>query len=125
MPELKLKQLQYESDTWKRLLSFMIEENVRLKNRLSEILKEQFNHNLLEEVEGFQNRFLKEDELIGLLRNEIVEFDKLLVREAFEDGKIIRVVGKKMEKLRSNIETAEKQFGKLKSEFNSYLTEKI
>jgi hypothetical protein len=125
MPELKLKQLQYESDTWKRLLSFMVEENIRLKNRLAEILKEQFNATLLEEVEGFQNSFLKEDELIGLLRNEIVEFDKLLVREVFEDGKILRDVERKIKWLRSNMETAEKQFGKLKSEFNSYLTEKI
>jgi hypothetical protein len=125
MPELKLKQLQYESDTWKRLLSFMVEENVRLKNRLAEILKEQFNASLLEEVELFQSSFLKEDELIGLLRNEIVEFDKLLAREIFEDGKIMREVEKKMIKLRNNIDTAEKQFGKLKAEFNSYLIEKI
>jgi hypothetical protein len=125
MPELKLKQLQYESDTWKRLLSFMVEENVRLKNRLAEILKEQFNASLLEQVELFQSSFLKEDELIGLLRNEIVEFDKLLAREIFEDGKIMREVEKKMIKLRNNIDTAEKQFGKLKAEFNSYLIEKI
>lgn len=125
MPELKLKQLQYEADTWKRLLGFMIDENIHLKNRLSEILKDGFDNNLLDEVESFQSRFVNEDQMIGLLRNEVAELDKLLVREAFEDGSIIKQVDKKLKKLRDNIQNAEKQFGKLKSEFNSYLSENI
>ena len=32
MPELKLKQLQYESDTWKRLLGFMMEKFLRINS---------------------------------------------------------------------------------------------
>lgn len=125
MPELKLKQLQYEAETWKRLLGFMMDENIHLKNRLSEILKDGFDNNLLDEVETFQSRFVKEDELIGLLRNEVAELDKLLVREAFEDGAIIKQVDRKLKKLRDNIQNAEKQFGKLKTEFNSYLSENM
>jgi regulator of replication initiation timing len=125
MPELKLKQLQYEADTWKRLLGFMIDENIHLKNRLSEILKDRFDKNLLDEVERFQSRFVKEDQMIGLLRNEVAELDKLLVREAFEDGSIIKQVDRKLKKLRDNINNAERQFGKLKTEFNSYLSENM
>ncbi len=125
MPELKLRQLQYESDTWKRLLGFIMDENIHLKYRLSEVLKDKFNKNLLEEVEIFQSRFLKEDALIGLLRNEVVELDKLLVREIFEDSRIIKEIDRKLKKLRNNIIIAEKQFGKLKSEFNNYLSENI
>lgn len=125
MPELKLKQLQYESDTWKRLLVFMMDENIHLKNRLSQVLKDKFDKNLLEEVESFQSNFLKEDDLIGLLRNDVAELDKLLVREIFEDGKIIKEIDGRLNKLRNNIITAERQFGKLKSEFNSYLSENM
>ena len=125
MPELKLKQLQYESDTWKRLLVFMMDENINLKYRLSQVLKDKFDKNLLEEVENFQSGFIKEDELIGLLRNEVAELDKLLILELFEDGIIIEKVNKKIKKLRNNIRNAERQFGKLKSEFNSYLSENI
>ena len=125
MPELKLKQLQYESDTWKRLLCFIQDENVHLKNRLSEVLHDNFNKNLLEEVESFQNTFLREDELMGLLRNDVAELDKLLVREIFEDGKIIKEIDTRLKKLRNNIITAERQFGNLKLEFNSYLTENM
>jgi len=125
MPELKLKQLQYESDTWKRLLGFMMDENIHLKNRLSEVLKDKFDKNLLVEIEGFQNNFIKEDELIGLLRNDVAGLDKLLEREIFEDGKIVNEIDKRLKNLRNNIVYAEKQFGKLKLEFNNYLSENI
>lgn len=125
MPEMKLQQLKYESNTWKRLLGFMTEENVHLKNRLSQILKEKFNADLLEEAEVFQSNFVKEDELIGLLRNDIAELDKLLEREMFEGGNTIKEVKRKLQKIRSNMEIAEKQFGTLKSGFNSYFFENI
>jgi hypothetical protein len=125
MPQLKLKQLQYECDTWKRLFGFILDENIHLKNRLSEILKNGFDRNLLEEMENFQNRFIKEDDRIGLLRHEVVELDKLLKREIYEDGQIITDINIKLSKLRNNIINAEKEFGKLKMEFNNYLLENI
>ena len=125
MPEDKLRQLQYESDTWRRLLGFMIDENIHLKNRISAILKNGFQKDLLEGVEDFQTRFLKEDDLIILLRNEVAELDKLLEREIFEDGKIIKEIDKRLKKLRNDIITAERQFSKLKLEFNNYLSENI
>lgn len=125
MPALQLKQLQFEADTGKRLLAFMMEENIRMKNRISEILKADFDKNLLDELENFHTRFIKEDELISLMRNDAAEMDKLLLREIFEDGKIIREVKRKLKRLSDNLLDAERKFGKLKAEFNSYLSENI
>jgi hypothetical protein len=125
MPALKLKQLQYEADTWKRLLGFITDENIHLKNRLSEILKNQFDDSLLGEMENFQTGFLKEDQRIGLLKNDVAELDKLFMREIFEDGQIITQVDHKLKKLRGNIKIAEAQFTKLKMDFNNYLSENI
>ena len=125
MPDHKLRQLQYESDTWRRLLGFMIDENIHLKNRISAILKNGFQKDLLEGVEDFQTRFLKEDDLIVLLRNEVAELDKLLEREIFEDGKIIKEIDKRLKRLRNDIISAERQFSKLKLEFNNYLSVNI
>ena len=125
MPELKLKQLQYESDTWKQLLGFMMDENIRQKNRLSEILKNGFDRNLLEEMENFQTRFIKEDERIRLLRHELVELDKLLIRELFDDGKIIKEINTKFKNLRNNIVITERKFGELKLDFNNFLLENV
>jgi hypothetical protein len=56
----------------------MMEENIHLKNRLSEILRNGFDKNSLEEIELFQTDFVKEDELIGSIKKEVDEFDKLL-----------------------------------------------
>jgi len=125
MPELKLKQLQFESNTWKRLLCFMMEENNHLKNRIAEILKDDVDKNLLEEIENFQSNFIKQDELINLLRNDAAELDKLLMKEIFEDGKIIKEINRKLKDLRNNIPTIEKQCTKVKLEFNNYLLETL
>lgn len=125
MPDQRLKQLQYESDTWKRLLGIIMDENIQLKNRLSEVLRDRFDKNLLVEVEVFQNYFIKEDALVALLRNDVAELDKLLVREICEDGKIINKIDLRMKNLRNNIINVEIQFGKLKSAFNNYLLENM
>jgi hypothetical protein len=120
MPETKLKQLRYTSNTWKHLLGSMTEENIRLKSRLSEILKGKCNNSLLEKAEIFQNSFIKEDELISLLRNDIAELDKLLEKALFEAGTMIEEAERKSGSLNNKIEIAQKQFGKLKLEFSSY-----
>ncbi len=122
MPPLILIQLQYETDTWKRLLDFMMEENINLKTRLSDIIKEKFNKNALEALDDFQSNFIKEDELISLLRNEVAELDKLFGAEPFDGGKISKEIDSKLERLRNNILIAERQFGKLNLEFNNYLS---
>lgn len=77
------------------------------------------------EVEVFQNYFIKEDALVALLRNDVAELDKLLVREICEDGKIINKIDLRMKNLRNNIINVEIQFGKLKSAFNNYLLENM
>ena len=99
----------------------MMDENIHLKNRLSEVLKNGFNRNFLEEIENFQTRIIKEDERIGLLRHEVVEFDKLMAGKTFGDGQIIEEINTRIKNLRNSINNAEKQFGKLKLDFNSYL----
>jgi len=125
MPELKLKQLLFESDSWKRLVGFMMDENIQMKQRLTIILKDNFDKNLLEEVENFQSTFIKGDELINLLRNDVGELDKLLVREIFEDGKIIKDIDGSLKRLRNDIINAERHFSNLKLEFNNFVVTNI
>lgn len=122
MPGSKLNQLQYESDSWKRMLAFLIEENIYQKNRLTEILKHQFNKTLLPAVEDFHNKFIKEDEMIHILRNDIADLDDLL-RADRNDGKIGKEIETKSSTLRNNMIVAGKQFSRLQFEFNTYLLE--
>ena len=121
LPELKIKQIEFESDTWKRLLNFIIDENIHLKKMLSEVLKCRVDKNLLEQIEDFHNKLLKQDEFIGLLRNEIAEFDKFSISEIINDQKIADEATRKLKNLRYGMMNAERHFSKLKSEFNNFL----
>jgi len=119
----KIQQLQYESDTWKRLLAFMVDESIHRKNRLVEILKKMSDKDVLVEAEKFQNRFLEQDNLIGLLRNEVAEFDRLLTREIFEDGKVIEAMDLKHKNIETCFNTAKAKLEDLSRSFNDYLLE--
>ena len=103
MEQAKINQLQIEVNTWKRFLNFFRDENVCLKNRLSDILKNGFDRNLLDELENFQTKFIKHDEVIILLRNEIAELDKLLLNERSGDGIPNNKIDKKLDHLRNNM----------------------
>jgi regulator of replication initiation timing len=125
MSTLKLKQLQYESDACKHLLGCMMDENVHLKNRLSEVLMDNFDNEKLQEAEFFLNSFVKEDYLIGLLRHDVVEVDKMLTGEIFENGLVRKEVLKKIKNMRTNIRIADRQFRKMKADFDGYLSQNI
>jgi hypothetical protein len=125
MPQKKVKQIQFESNTWKRLLDFFREENVYLKNRLSDILKESFDRSLLEALENFQSQFIKQDELNGVLRNEISELDKLLLDEKIKEAIRKPLIERILTNLRENLSNSEKRFCALQLDFNKYLSENI
>ena len=74
-------------------------------------------------AEIFQNSFVREDELIRLLRKDVFAFDQLLAREIYEDGAIVNKVMKSFKVIRKNISESETQFNQLKYQFSNYLLE--
>ena len=125
MSELKLQQMQHEIKTWKRMLGFMQEENVHLKNRLSEVLKDRFNKELLDTVEFYQTKFIEEDEMIVLLKTKVSELENTLLNTITSNDNNDALLSKKIEKLRKGIDDAEKKFNSVNNNFNKYLAENI
>lgn len=123
MPNFKLRQLQQECDTWKRSLAFMIEENINLKKRLSELLQESLSNDELAGMENFQSRFLKQDSLIEILKHDIADLQKLAVKELFTDGAIIKALERKLRHARGNVLTVEQEFSALKKDFSSFISD--
>jgi hypothetical protein len=115
MPQLKL--LYHETGTWKRMLWWMMEENITLKNRLTSILKRDIDKTALEELELFQSGFINEDILIGILRKELTELDRL-ISERPEDKINGTEIDRRHHSLRNHIVIAQKQFSRLKRDFN-------
>ena len=121
----KINQLQVEVNSWRRLLNFFSDENVCLKNRLSEILKNGFDRKLLEEFENFQTKFIKQDEMITFLRNDIAELDKLLLNDKLGIGINENTIDRKLEHLRKNMANSEGRFFQLQLNFNTYILENM
>ncbi len=121
----KILQYRHESDTWKRYLQFIQQENNHLKNRLSQVLQADTDYEFLERAEYFQNKFISEDDTVNMLRQDIHELDKMLAKETGDDIVILKEMQKRLKKMHKDMEIVEKQFNKLKSDFNLYLTETI
>ena len=120
-----LSQFRHENETWKRILEFLSDENIYLKNRLSEILRNIVDHDhvQLNKIEQFHNRLLNADDRIKLLRKEVAENEMSLNRYICLDGSLQKDFQKKQNKLMKDLKSAEGEFNKLKYEFNSYLDE--
>jgi predicted nuclease with TOPRIM domain len=125
LPAMKLKQINYDLDSWKRIVAFMTEENIHLKKRLAELLKDGFNEELLEEIEDYQSSFVTEDDNINQLKKYISEMDELLNREIFEDGSIRNEIDAHVKKLRNEMKKAEYEFSLLKQRFSHYVAENM
>jgi hypothetical protein len=117
---LNTGQFQHENKTWRRLLDFFKQENTFLKNRLAEVLDQNMDKDFLALAEHFQNKFIIKDEYIDELRHDInIQQNNLpLADEILADRKLI----KHQQKLRNEMEYFEKDFSRLKNEFNKYLS---
>ena len=116
----KSDQFHHENKTWRRLLDFFKQENSFLKNRLSEVLDKSTDKNFLALAEQFQNKFILKDEYIDELRHDINKHEMNL-KDTAENAVYIKLT-KQQEKLRNEMEYFEKDFNKLKNEFNKYVS---
>ena len=113
------EQMLHELETWLRTLNYIQQENIYLKNRLAEIIKNGMDDAMLEQVEYFQSQFLNKDTVITLLRQDIAIERNL-------NGDLSNIKNQKThDKLRKDMGLMEAEFSKLKFEFNNYLSHSL
>lgn len=125
MIDLKLKQIQHEVETWQRMLLYMQDENIHLKIRLSEVLKDRFDKKMLEVVEGFQSKFIMQDDLMNSLKKEVAAIEESVYPKKYLSTIIKAPSEKVITAIRDNLEIAEKMFVDVRAAFNHYLSENI
>jgi len=124
----KLEQFHHENLTWERSLEFFKQENSFLKTRLSQVLDYDGKDvdGFMALVEQFQNQFILKDELIAELLHDI-HAQETKLKHSFIDPNNSDVLNKKLtrqqEKLRNEMIFFEKDFARLKNEFNNYLVQ--
>lgn len=114
------EQFIHENKTWNRLLEFFKQENAFLKTRLAEVVDHRTDKEFLTLAEQFQNKFIIKDEYIDELRHDVNLQQQGLNKK--DNEQLDRNTLKKQEKLRNEMEYFEKDFTKLKNEFNKYLS---
>lgn len=114
-------ELIHENEGWRKQLALLEDENIHFKTRLADILKSDFVRSRLEELEYFQNRFLKMDEQLGLLKHEVREQLYHLQQEHFHVNGEYKKVIDVQRKLEVKIIIIKENFEKLSVEFNGYL----
>lgn len=115
--------LKKEREIWTRTLDYIQQENVFLKNYLADIIKDEIKPDMLEQVEYFQNQFINKDAVIALLRYDIANQNKLSENGA-DNGEFAKIQSRQI-KLRADMEKMEREFSKLKFQFNTYIAEAL
>ena len=115
-----LKEFQSKLESWNQLLNCRMEETILMKSLLSDILKNNFDQNSLEEIEEFQTKFISEDDLIHSLKKDIIDLYKLLSIGIFEDQQMQKLFDSKMKNLDNDIPNSTTSFRIVKAAFRDF-----
>ena len=106
---------------WLETLDYLLEENIALKHRLSDIIvRNRHTKAGLEMLEAFQNSFINKDAHIALLRQDINVQGKLADALLTEHG-TYHSFNHKQRKLQFEVVMMCEQFNRLKTVFESQL----
>lgn len=119
-----ISQVEQECGQWKRSLNFLLQENAFLKTRLAEIISDlKPGERFLGDAEQFLQAFIRNDEVISFLRNDITAFRQLLTRYPAINEPLQPEVSNLQKTLRRDVNAIETAFTDLKYQFNNYLSD--
>jgi hypothetical protein len=121
----KIRQFLEESDSWKRLLDFLFDENSYLKIRLSHLDHLRIMENDPVKKENLRLDIEKADQVIALNKSAIITYEKWLNRQwARTDDELERIYRRHVE-VRKQIEKMEISFAMQKVTFNDEVTKNL
>lgn len=114
-------QFLHENQTWDRALDFYLQENSYLKTRLSQVVDNNIDKEFVDLAEHFHNSFIHNDECIKDLQKDILALQVLLKKAIAGTQVDEKKMNLQQNKLRNEMGYFEKDFSKLRNEFNQYL----
>ncbi|WKZ67557.1 MAG: hypothetical protein QY325_06430 [Flavobacteriales bacterium] len=118
--------LHFDHMEWINALKFYKDEVGIFEHRLEDIVRRNNKTEVLAELEHFQNQFIREKEVIDVLRHDIKEHENFLEKESKENPVAIDHrhyhdhAG-----LRDRFQTFEKLYRELKGEFHQWLAKRM
>lgn len=119
-----LSTLHNEHVEWNRRLNFYADEIVSYENRLGEIVQANNKQEVLAPLEHFQNQFIRQKEVIDILKHDIGSYETKIANLARENNVATdRRRTDDHSSLRGRMNQFDKIFGELKDEFARFLSE--
>ena len=120
--KVHLQDLHFELNLWINELKFFKDEIKIFNHRLEEIVRANTHQEVLQELEHFQNQYIRQDEVIDELRHEIKQHENILERDAISNP--VAVDHRSYEdhaELRDQVDQFKKIYYELKDEFMNFL----
>lgn len=117
-----IHELHAEHNEFLSTLAFAKDEIITFNNRLSDIVTANNKQEILAQVEHFQNQFIRHNEVIDELKHEIHECESKIAKLA--EANNVATDHRKADdhvELRDQMETFNKIYNEMKSEFKSFL----
>ena len=125
-PHVYLGDLHFDHMEWLNILRFRKDEIMIFERRLEEVVRRNTGTEVLAELEHFQNRYIREREVIDEMRHDIKEHENRLEKEAKEHPVAIdhRYFVDHSE-LRERMTTFERLYAELKEELHRWLVKRM
>lgn len=114
-----LSDLKFNLSVWKSELRFHKEEMERFEEKLEEIAKRNLGIKAMAPLEGFQNRIIREKEVIGQL-NQRIRMKRRIIEATEQNGDIDERLRNQQNNLRDDMKTYIKLHYELKEEIMDY-----
>lgn len=119
----KLNQMHHEHLSWLRVVDFFEEENIFLKKRLADVVYHNTDKDFLALAEQYQNLFIIKTNFMEELRHDINEQEDGLKKALLQPEKYLpKYFYEQHKKLEHDTSFLEKDFAKIRNDFNKYIT---
>ncbi|MCB0754640.1 MAG: hypothetical protein H6603_06720 [Flavobacteriales bacterium] len=121
-PKKHIDELHFEHNVWTNNMKFYYDEVKTFENRLEELVAKNSKTEVTSQIEHFQNQFIRQKEVAEQIISKCKDHDKFLANQAKDHPIAIdHVLFADHTKLRDEVETFDKIYRELKTEFMSFL----
>lgn len=120
--QTSIKKLTNEHEEWKNTLAFYRDEIKFFRNRLDEVSAKNNGHDILENIEHFQNQIDINDQQLSVLKHDIDKYVHHVFTDSQENGNhVSNSTLVEFETLRSKMAVTTDLYNGLKNEFKKFL----
>lgn len=122
----QMPEMHAENVKWLSSMNFYEEEIKIFNKRLEELVKVNTSHDLLAQVEHFQNQFIRQREVIDEMKHEFrIEEQSIEDTIGHRQGNVAGSVAPHHHEMKDRFETFEKIYKDLKTEFEAFVSRSL